>query len=59
MKSSLQSKTLKFNLLMAIVAFFPSVREMVSPEVGLWVVTAVNALLRFATKQGVRLPWGK
>ena len=50
-----KSKTLWVNLIIAGVAFFPAVKESVSPDVVIQIVAGVNLLLRLVTKGSVVL----
>jgi len=54
-KSVLESKTLWVNLVLAIVAFFPNVANLLTQEVLLQVVAIVNIVLRLFTKEEVKL----
>jgi len=54
-KSVFKSKTLWINLILALVAFFPSVAEKLTPEVVMQAVAVVNMVLRFFTKDKVSL----
>ena len=54
-KSVFKSKTLWINLIVAIVAFFPSVAAKVSPEIIMQGMALVNIVLRFFTKEKVQL----
>lgn len=49
-KSLFKSKTLIVNVIVAVVAFFPSVAEKLSPVVIMQGLAAINIILRFATK---------
>lgn len=55
MKPFYQSKTLWANLAMAIAAFFPQVSQNLDPEAMVGILAAVNAILRFASKEGIVL----
>lgn len=54
-KKPYQSKTLWTNLILAVLAFFPSVQQHVNSEVLATVFFAVNTVLRFTTKSGIGL----
>lgn len=56
-KPSYQSKTLWFNLVMAVAAFFPGVSDFVSahPELVPVAFAVVNIVLRFVSKDKVEL----
>jgi len=54
-KHPFQSKTLWANLLLAVVAFFPAVNDLVSPEHIGTIFMVVNTILRFATKSALSL----
>lgn len=55
MKPVYNSKTIWVNLAMAVLAFFPQVQAMVTPEIQGMIVMGVNWVLRFVTKEGVAL----
>ena len=55
MKPFWQSKTLWVNLIMAIAAFFPQVQDKLSVEQMAAGITAVNAILRATTKEGISI----
>ena len=50
-----KSKTLWINFLVAISAFFPAVKEVVTPEILVMLLTIVNMFLRLITKDKVVL----
>ena len=50
-----KSKTLWVNFLVAIAAFFPQVKEAVTPETIVMLLTVINMVLRLATKDKVVL----
>lgn len=54
-KSVFKSRTFWFNLVMALLAMFPKVRDLVSPEIfaSLWGFVAIG--LRLITKDSVKL----
>ena len=54
-KSVFKSKTLWVNLIIAVVAFFPSVAEKLSPEVVMQGMALVNMVLRLVTKDKLQL----
>lgn len=54
-KSVFKSKTLWANLILAIIAFIPSVRVVVTEEVLLQVMVGLNIFLRVVTKDKVVL----
>lgn len=55
MKPFWQSKTLWVNLVLAIAAFFPQVQAHINSESMAVGITAVNAILRATTDQGITL----
>lgn len=55
MKPFWQSKTLWVNLVMAIAAFFPQVQAHLDGEQMAAGITAVNAIIRMTTKEGIVL----
>ncbi len=54
-KKPWQSKTLWVNAIVAVASFFPAVADKVSPSVVMQVLTFVNIILRFVTKDKVTL----
>jgi len=54
-KNLLKSKTLWANLILAVVAFFPSVQQLVSPDLLLQFLAGLNIFLRLVTKDKVVL----
>ena len=54
-KSVLKSKTVWINLILAVVSFFPGVKETVSEDVLLQVFAVLNIVLRLVTKDKVVL----
>jgi hypothetical protein len=54
-KSVVQSKTLWVNLILAIAAFIPSIKEVISEDVLLQIFAAINIMLRLVTKDKVVL----
>lgn len=56
-KKPWQSKTLWVNLLLAVAAFIPAVSSVVkeSPDMAGLVITMVNVILRFVTKDKIQL----
>lgn len=55
MKKPWMSKTLWVNLLMAGVAFFPSVQAHVTAEQAMAAMGVINILLRFISKDAISL----
>ena len=55
MKPVLKSKTIWINLILAVAAFFPVLRDTVSEDVLLQVFAVVNIVLRLVTKDKVVL----
>jgi len=54
-KSVVQSKTLWVNLILAIAAFIPSIKEVINEDVLLQIFAAINIMLRLVTKDKVVL----
>lgn len=54
-KSVLKSKTVWINLILAVVAFFPAVKETVSEDILVQVFAVINIVLRLVTKDKVVL----
>ena len=54
-KSPFLSKTLWMNLILGIVAFIPSVKEIVTPEMLVMVFPVLNMILRLVTKDKIVL----
>lgn len=54
-KSPVQSKTLWVNLVVAILAFFPGVASMFSPEQIMVGLSIINMVLRLVTKDKLGL----
>ena len=54
-KNPLKSKTLWANFLMAGLAFFPGVADKIDATQMALIMSAVNFLLRFATKEKIGL----
>ena len=54
-KSPLKSRTLWINLIVAVAAFIPSVKDFVAanPDILLWGFSALNVVLRIITKKQV------
>lgn len=49
------SKTLWVNALVAVASFFPSVKEIVSPDNTLMLLAFINVVLRLVTKDKISL----
>jgi hypothetical protein len=54
-KSVVKSKTVWVNLILAILAFFPVVRELVSEELILQLIALINIVLRLVSKDKLKL----
>ena len=54
-KKPWKSKTILANLVVAVVAFFPSVQESVSPEIVAQALVVINIVLRMITKDKISL----
>ncbi len=50
-----KSKTIWINFIIATVAFFPSVKELLSADTVALVLTTVNVVLRLVTKDKIGL----
>jgi hypothetical protein len=54
-KSVLKSKTVWINLVLAVVAFFPAVKEVLSEDVLIQLFAVLNIVLRLVSKDKVVL----
>ena len=55
MKKPWMSKTLWVNLIVAVVAFFPAMKEVMSPDKVMMLMGVLNMLLRLVTKDKIGL----
>ena len=54
-KKPWQSKTLWVNLIMAVLSFFPAVKDTMQPEYLAAVFAVVNFVLRYVTKSPIQI----
>jgi hypothetical protein len=49
------SKTLWINAILAGVAFFPNLKDLIDPDMAIQIIAGLNILLRFLTKSKIQL----